>query len=249
VSDEVSSVFNFLHLEQFASCPEFAFEPCYWRFVPFVERERDMFSGNTEIAHRSFDAHKEHFSAGIERLLFADQQARAFGLRFLPDSGPNVVRSKIVSAPAASAGKTPSGTGYEYDVAVSFAGTERALAEKLATATREAGFNVFYDGFYPEQLWGKDLASFFDSVYRKASHFCVMFISSEYRDRMWTTHERRSAMARAIEEKGNEYILPIEVKKVDIDGLVPTIGHLSLSDHTIDRISEILIKKLKSSGK
>ena len=56
-------------------------------------------------------------------------------------------------------------------------------------------------------------------------------------------------MARAIEEKGNEYILPIEVKKVDIDGLVPTIGHLSLSDHTIDRISEILIKKLKSSGK
>ncbi len=59
----------------------------------------------------------------------------------------------------------------QFDVAISFAGTERHLAEKLAQIVREAGFEVFYDAFYPEQLWGKDLIEFFDHVYRKASHF------------------------------------------------------------------------------
>ena len=135
--------------------------------------------------------------------------------------------------------------GFEFDVAFSFAGTERALAENLAAATRNAGFKVFYDGFYPEQLWGKDLVEFFDYIYRKSSRFCVMLISREYRDRMWTTQERRSALARALEEKGNEYLLPIELEKVEIDGLRPTIGHIPLNEYGIDQISEILVKKLK----
>ncbi|MDO8672976.1 MAG: TIR domain-containing protein, partial [Dehalococcoidia bacterium] len=106
-----------------------------------------------------------------------------------------------------------------FDVALSFAGTERLHAEELAKQVRGAGFEVFYDGFYPEQLWGKDLASFFDRIYRKDSRFCVMFVSHEYAERMWTTHERRSAQARAVQEKGREYILPVRVDDTDLDGL------------------------------
>jgi hypothetical protein len=52
-----------------------------------------------------------------------------------------------------------------YDIAFSFAGTERALAEQIATIVRNAGFNVFFDSFYPEQLWGKDLVAMFDRIY------------------------------------------------------------------------------------
>ncbi len=55
----------------------------------------------------------------------------------------------------------------EFDLAISFAGTERPLAEELAMRMRDAGFDVFYDGFYPEQLRGKDLAAYFDQVYRR----------------------------------------------------------------------------------
>ena len=43
-----------------------------------------------------------------------------------------------------------------FDVAISFAGTERELAEKLAEILRAAGIAVFYDNFYPEHLWGKN---------------------------------------------------------------------------------------------
>ena len=104
----------------------------------------------------------------------------------------------------------------------------------------------FYDGFYPEQLWGKDLASFFDRIYRKESRFCVMFISDQYAQRMWTTFERRSAQARAIQEKGKEYILPIRIDETDLDGLQPTIGYLSIKDHSIDKIADLLVKKLRA---
>ncbi len=132
-----------------------------------------------------------------------------------------------------------------FDVALSFAGTERHYAEKLATRVRNAGFEVFYDAFYPEQLWGKDLPSFFDRIYRKDSRFCVMFVSREYAERMWTTHERRSAQARAVEEKGGEYILPIRIDETDLDGLPPTVGHVSLKESSIEQIADLLVNKLR----
>jgi hypothetical protein len=47
----------------------------------------------------------------------------------------------------------------KFDVAIAFAGTERTLAQELAESVRSAGFAVFYDDFYPEELWGKNLAT------------------------------------------------------------------------------------------
>ncbi len=105
---------------------------------------------------------------------------------------------------------------------------------------------MFYDNFYPEQLWGKDLVALFDRIYRKDSRYCAMFLSCEYRDRIWTTHERRSATARALQERGNEYILPVKVESVDIDGLAPTVGHVSLAEMAPAQIADLLIKKLAS---
>ena len=77
------------------------------------------------------------------------------------------------------------------------------MAEKLAEILRAAGFAVFYDNFYPEHLWGKDLTAFLDEIYRKRAKFCVVFVSTEYKERKWTIHELRSAQAKALEQKGN----------------------------------------------
>lgn len=109
-----------------------------------------------------------------------------------------------------------------------------------------AGFAVFYDSFYPETLWGKNLVEFFDDIYRKQARYCVMLISPEYRDRMWTQHERRSAQARALEERGREYILPIVVAAAELPGMQPTTGYLNFPDYPVERIAEILKQKLNS---
>lgn len=132
-----------------------------------------------------------------------------------------------------------------FDVAITFAGSEREYAKQLAQRVRDAGFLVFYDDFYPEQLWGKDLISFFDHIYRKASRYCVMFVSAEYTNRIWTTHERRSAQARALQEKGGDYILPIRIDDTDLPGLPPTVGYLNIQQYNINQIADMLIAKLK----
>jgi hypothetical protein len=72
-----------------------------------------------------------------------------------------------------------------------------------------------------------------------------MFISKEYRERMWTNHERQSAQARALKEKGKEYILPIKVDDTELLGMSPTIGHVALTKG-IPEIADLLIKKLKA---
>ena len=129
-------------------------------------------------------------------------------------------------------------------MAFSFAGTERETVEYIAKKVRNAGFHVFYDDFYAEQLWGEDLAAKFDRIYRREAKFCVMFVSREYAKRIWTTHERRSATARALAERGDAYILPVYVEEVDIDGLPPTLGRVSLGEKSVDEIADLLILKL-----
>ena len=133
---------------------------------------------------------------------------------------------------------------YRYDIAISFAGPQRSMAEALARSVRDAGFEVFFDGFCPEHLWGKDLTVFFDQVFRKEARFCVMLVSKEFVERIWTTRERQSAMARAVAERGNEYILPVQVEAVEVPGLLPTIGYVPLGDRPIEEIAELLKKKL-----
>jgi hypothetical protein len=73
-----------------------------------------------------------------------------------------------------------------------------------------------------------------------------MFVSAEYENRIWTSHERRSAQARALEEKGREYILPIRFDETDLDGLPPTVGYLPAGQYTMSQVAELLIKKLKA---
>ena len=53
------------------------------------------------------------------------------------------------------AGDWPTDLPDRFDVAFSFAGTEREHAEELANLVRAAGFRVFYDKFYESELWGK----------------------------------------------------------------------------------------------
>ncbi len=243
LSVETKAAFDLLGLSTFANCPEFDFESCNWRFVPFE-------SGNyalKEQINRAFEAHSTNFSAGIEMLLTAHAFLNPFGFHLLPKSKTQSERKSVGSAQAIKTSvlkATAVNSNEKYDVALSFAGSNRAEAEELAKIIRDAGYKVFYDNFYPDQLWGKDLVVFFNDIYQKNSRYCVIFISQDYTERPWTNHERCSAQARALAEKGNEYILPIKVDNVELPGMPPTISYLSMADYGIKRIGELLLKKL-----
>lgn len=56
---------------------------------------------------------------------------------------------------------------FAYDVALSFAGEDRAHAEKLAQLLKAKGIKVFYDEAEAADLWGKDLiAHLADNIIR-----------------------------------------------------------------------------------
>lgn len=247
ISDEMTAAFTYLHLRAFDTCPQFDFEPCTWHFMPYEPHANTPLGGNAEIAHRWFDNHPQHFSPAIEQLLAAHVAVEPFGFTILPKAVPRMPTITPDSEKLKQQGSIIRDPKYEFDVALSFAGTERELAEQLANSVRNAGFNVFYDNFYAEQLWGKELPVYFDEIYRKKARFCLIFMSPEYAERIWTNHERRSAQARALKEKGQDYILPIMVEQVELPGMPPTVGYLSIKQYSIEQIAQILISKLKGS--
>jgi len=243
LSPEIEGVFKFLELNEFPQCPEFDFETCYWKFIAHQSRENDFFDGNANYAHGLFDAHAEHFSIGLENLLNSNGAMERFQMGFLKFKDPSARLETEIRKRVIRPDSKPTATDYEFDVAVSFASTERKYAEDLASRLRRAGYSVFYDDFYPESLWGKDLVMTFNEIYSKRSRYCVIFVSEEYNNGEWTIHERSSAQARALKEKGKEYILPIKVDDVELPGMPSTIGYVSLKKG-IEQIAGLLVKKL-----
>jgi hypothetical protein len=105
------------------------------------------------------------------------------------------------------------------------------------------GVRPFYDRYEEVSLWGKDLYEHLDYVYQRAARYCVVFASADYARKLWTTHERRSAQARAIQENV-EYILPARFDDTGIPGLRGTVGYIDLRGRTPSELAELIVKKL-----
>ncbi|MGJ8657220.1 MAG: pentapeptide repeat-containing protein [Akkermansiaceae bacterium] len=134
---------------------------------------------------------------------------------------------------------------YKYDVAISFAGEDRDLAEKIAAKLKSKGKRVFYDEYVKSELWGKDLYTHLSEVYHKSARFCVVLVSAHYARKNWTTHERRAAQARAFEDR-SDYILPIRLDDTKIAGILPTTGYLEYPKTNVDEIVRLLLEKIGS---
>lgn len=130
-----------------------------------------------------------------------------------------------------------------YDVALSFAGEDRAYVEAVADHLREHDVAVFYDKYERVELWGKDLYQHLDEVYRLQAHLCVIFVSSNYSRALWATHENKSAQARAFSEQ-SEYILPARFDDTELPGLRPTVAYLDLRELEPVEVADAIVEKL-----
>jgi hypothetical protein len=138
-------------------------------------------------------------------------------------------------------------SGYEFDVAVSFAGEDRDYVESIVTPLKAIGVRVFYDSDFTPELWGEDLVEYLDDVYRNKSRYAVMFISSHYASKMWTRHERRSALARGLTES-RAYVLPVRLDDTPLDGLRPTVAYLDARTFGVDGIVQAIRAKLEGKS-
>jgi hypothetical protein len=132
---------------------------------------------------------------------------------------------------------------FDFDAALSFAGEDREYVEDVNEALKREGIRTFLDSDHLAEAWGEDLVEFFDRVYRVRSKYAILFISRHYAEKTWPRHERRSALARAIEERG-AYVLPVRLDDTAVNGLRPTIGYLDTRKTGIEVLVRTLLAKL-----
>ncbi len=130
-----------------------------------------------------------------------------------------------------------------YHLALSFAGEDRAIADKIAYKLSESNYSVFYDDYEKDELWGKDLYIYLNDLYSKRARYCLMVISENYRNKLWTNHERRAAQAKAFKQN-EEYILPLRLDNTEIPGLNDTIGYVDYNKIEFEDLISLIKRKL-----
>lgn len=131
----------------------------------------------------------------------------------------------------------------EFDVALSFAGEDRPYVEMVARHLKERRVKFFYDEFQVARTWGTDQVEFFADLYGRRARYVVAFISEHYVSKPWPRHERRSALARALEEEG-EYFLPVRLDDSEVPGLLSTIGFVDGRQYLPEAIAGFVVEKL-----
>lgn len=136
-------------------------------------------------------------------------------------------------------------SNYPYDIAISFAGENRELAEKLADLLIDKGLSVFYDKIEEHKLLGKNLYTYLQTIYKDSSQFCIILISEHYVKKPWTLHELEQIQTRIFEDrtKNLEYLLPIRIDDTEIPGLNSITGYIDLRNRNIKDVANIIYKK------
>ena len=132
---------------------------------------------------------------------------------------------------------------FNYDVCLSYAAEDRSYVKQVADRLRKQRIRVFYDEYEKAQLWGKDLYTHLDEIYRHSARFCILFISTHYARKMWTNHERQSAQARAFMDN-EEYILPARFDDTEIPGIRNTVGYIDLRGTSPAELTSLVLAKL-----
>lgn len=131
----------------------------------------------------------------------------------------------------------------KYDIAISFAGEQRNVAESIATRLDAAGYSVFYDLFEQAELWGRDLSISLGRVDSEEARFCLVVVSDDYVKKAWTNLERQNAISRFMRTHDN-YILCLKTDDASLPGLPDVIGYVTLSETTGNDVFELLLRKL-----
>lgn len=131
----------------------------------------------------------------------------------------------------------------DYDVAISFAGEDRAYVQKVVNCLKKSGVRVFYDKDKEVDLWGKNLYEYLDLIYRIKAKYCVIFLSEDYRKKAWTSHERQSAQVHAFFSK-QEYILPVRLDDTEIPGISELVGYVDARKKTPAQLCKMIKDKL-----
>jgi hypothetical protein len=97
-----------------------------------------------------------------------------------------------------------------FDIALSFAGEDRAYADALRDALEDLGHTVFYDMAEQHRFLGEDVEAYLGPIYASGSRYVVAILGEMYGRKRWTLFEASQYKDR-IEQGG---VIPIWSTKV-----------------------------------
>ncbi|WP_394238061.1 TIR domain-containing protein [Pseudomonas anguilliseptica] len=92
-----------------------------------------------------------------------------------------------------------------YDYALSFAGSERVLAEYIYQKLSENEISVFYDNNEQARILSQDVEEYLAPIYRSESRFIVPILSLNYPSRIWCKFEAENFKQRF----GEKSVIPL----------------------------------------
>jgi hypothetical protein len=135
---------------------------------------------------------------------------------------------------------------FEYEVVLSFAGEDRAVAEEFGSLLRAKGIRVIYDESQTAELGGGDFVTHIAELYRTKAYYCVMFISRHYPLQTWTEAERTVAQEHSLRD-ADEYILPIRLDDTEVPGIMETSGFRDLRQTPMESLVNLIEQKLSAA--
>ncbi|HEY3749935.1 MAG TPA: toll/interleukin-1 receptor domain-containing protein [Pseudonocardiaceae bacterium] len=134
---------------------------------------------------------------------------------------------------------------FDFDVAISFAGADRAVAKEIYSVLRAAGYRVFYDLEQQHRLLGSDLTEFLHDTYFRRSRYAIIIVSKNFMKSKWASNwEWRAVLAR-MQSQRDPYVLPYVIDEVAIPGLNPTIGFATFDQYQPSDFARLVMKKLR----
>ncbi len=134
-----------------------------------------------------------------------------------------------------------------YHVCISFEGTHRAYARRLANALTKAGIHPFFDEFEQARLWGAFLLDELGKIYFSEAYFCIMLLSYNYYSKMYTDRERKSALLQQAESNPG-YILPIKVDDTEVHISLRGVHYLDRKKTTVSKVVSLIQDKLQTNS-
>lgn len=104
---------------------------------------------------------------------------------------------------------------YQFDIAISFAGENRDLAELISSQLSELDISVFYDRNYEDNYLGSPWSGHFKDIFLEKSRLVVALLDKHHKSKVWPTFERDCF----IERVGSGEVIPIRLDDTKFPGI------------------------------
>ncbi|MFF9210937.1 MULTISPECIES: TIR domain-containing protein [unclassified Streptomyces] len=92
-----------------------------------------------------------------------------------------------------------------YDFALSFAGSDRDVAQLLFDALSDMEFEVFYDAHEQDRILAANVEEYLAPIYKSEATYVVAILGKDYPDRVWTKFESQQFRTRF----GENAVVPV----------------------------------------